>query len=74
MIKKAIPIKDDFFDTFVHGSLSKQFASKNRFGNFAFEGRLLFDSFFVATGSHNGGTSDVVDNLAVNVFCASKDC
>jgi hypothetical protein len=74
MVKKAIPIEDDFFETFVDGSLGKELARKYRFGDLAFEDGLLFDCFFVAAGSHDGVTRCIVYDLAVNVFGASIHC
>ncbi|VTR67562.1 hypothetical protein DESC_610145 [Desulfosarcina cetonica] len=74
MIKKPIPIKNHFLDTFFHCPLSQQFTGKNRFSNLAVEFRLFLDGFFVAASGHNGGAGRIVDNLSVDVLTAPEYC
>ena len=73
MIQKTVAIEYDLLHAFVHGPLRKQLSSKNRFGDFAFEGGLILHRFFVAAGSRNGSAGGVIHDLAVNVFGTSKN-
>ncbi len=73
MIQKTVSIENDLFNAFVHGPLGEQFSGKNRFGDFVLKLGLIFHRFFVTAGSHDGFSGGVVDNLAVNVFGASKN-